>query len=86
MIFPLVITNANLDLGPLFVVFLAQEMLKQLKQRDNNVHAFGVILGDLVFIHFESIISDFDIGLNTRGLPCILGVHLAAFFCTLAFA
>ncbi len=86
VIFPFVITNVNLDIGPLLVVFLAQETLKQLKRRSNDTHAFGIILGDLVFIHLEGVIPDLDLGLTTRGLPCVLDNCLAAFFCTLAYA
>ena len=80
MIFPFLITNAHLDLGPLLVVFLSQETLKQLKRRGNNVRAFGVILDNLVFMHLEGIITDLDLGLTARGLPCVLGNHLVAFF------
>ncbi len=77
VIFPFVITNAHLDLGPLLAVFLAQETLKQLKHQGNDAHAFGVVLKDLVFIHLYCVILDLDLGLTARGLPCVLGNRLA---------
>ncbi len=55
-------------------------MLKQLKRRNNNARAFGVVLNHLVFIHLERISPDLDLGLTARGIPCILGNRLADFF------
>ncbi len=72
------IKNVNLDLGPLFAMFLAQKTLKQVKSCHNDTRTFGIVLGNFVLVRLERIIPDLDLGLI--GLPCVLGCRVVGFF------
>ncbi len=86
VIYPFVITDVTLDLGPLFTILFAQETLKQLERQGNDAREFGIALCELVLVHLVGVILDLDLGLTACGLPCILGNQVVAIFCTLAYA
>ncbi len=84
MVLPLVITDANLDIGPSFALFLSNKMLKEPKCGHHNMRDFGIILGDLLFVCLTGVVPNFDLGLTACGLPSALGCLFLAFAQALA--
>ncbi len=61
---PLSIACANQDVIPLLAIFLAQELLKQVKSHHKDARTFGVVSADLVLIRFERVSPNLKFGLD----------------------